>query len=255
MMHETGAALRVETLHLSKEMRVECIKQAHAHGLLIVAHALAYDGTCDVLSEGVDGLTHCFVDAFDSLQFVDMYKASGAHCNPTLATLGSLTAEGQELQKKFSEDPLVRKLGVTADDQLSHCRCMSMGNDKACVKNAYAAMQELYYAGVPIIVGSDAAGPAVGTTYGLSHHQEMYLLAHAVGMSPTDVLKAASSTIAKRFGFEDRGSIEAGKLADLVLINGDPRDHFKDESKYCLPVCGVWRHGVAAEAWKATTTV
>jgi imidazolonepropionase-like amidohydrolase len=87
--------------------------------------------------------------------------------------------------------------------------------------------------------GSDAAGPAKGTAFGLTMHQELHLFVHKVGMSPEDALRSATSLVAKCFKFEDRGRIAEGLNADLLLVEGNP---LKDIDA-TLNIRGVWRDG------------
>jgi len=73
---------------------------------------------------------------------------------------------------------------------------------------------------VPILTGTD-----VGASYvypGFSLHDELALLVEA-GIPPADVLKAATSGAASFLGVSDSvGTVQAGKLADLVLIDANP---------------------------------
>lgn len=85
-------------------------------------------------------------------------------------------------------------------------------------------MAAFYKAGITILAGADAnsmPGAPFPVPHGESLHREMEFLVEA-GMSTVDVLRAATSLPAKCFGLEDRGVIEAGKRADLVLLREDP---------------------------------
>jgi len=68
----------------------------------------------------------------------------------------------------------------------------------------------------------------------------MYLLVNKAGLSPTEVLRAATSTTADLFGWSDRGRIAAGLKADLLLVKGNPLTDITD----LLNIRGIWRDGV-----------
>jgi imidazolonepropionase-like amidohydrolase len=76
-------------------------------------------------------------------------------------------------------------------------------------------------AGIPIAMGTDAGN--IGTLHGPSVFREMRLMARA-GLSPLEVLRAATVGGAVAMGMEKQlGTIDAGKLADLVILDADPR--------------------------------
>ena len=82
----------------------------------------------------------------------------------------------------------------------------------------------LHDAGVVILAGTDAnAAPGVPfqVPHGESLHHELALLVDA-GLTPSEVLRAATSLPAHHFGLTDRGRVDPGLRADLVLIDGDP---------------------------------
>jgi len=68
---------------------------------------------------------------------------------------------------------------------------------------------------------------------------EIHDLIPECGVSVIYVLKGATPLTADRFGFHDRGRVEVGRKADLVLVEGDVRQLFGDESELCLPARGV----------------
>ncbi len=98
------------------------------------------------------------------------------------------------------------------------------GDDYA---QARATVTALYRAGVPILAGTDANDDAKGVPANIPHgeslHHELELLVDA-GLSGIDALRAATSLPARYFRLPDRGVIEPGRRADLVLVDGDPTD-------------------------------
>jgi imidazolonepropionase-like amidohydrolase len=85
----------------------------------------------------------------------------------------------------------------------------------------------LYKSGVGILAGTDV--PAVQFTFpGFSLHEELELLVSA-GLKPFDALRAATSGPAEFFGKQDvLGAVEAGKRAELVLLDADPLENIRN---------------------------
>jgi imidazolonepropionase-like amidohydrolase len=165
---------------------------AHSHGKLVVAHATAYI-PCQMAQEaGVDVLTHAPVDRAFEKADVDRMIDDKRIIVPTLTVIETLLRN-------------VKRPGA----DYSHGR---------------ETVRALYRAGVPVLAGTDAnQAPALpfNVAHGESLHRELELLVDA-GLSTVDTLRAATSLPAKHFGLNDRGVIEPGYRADLVLIDGDP---------------------------------
>ena len=102
---------------------------------------------------------------------------------------------------------------------------------------AEETIRQLKSAAVPILAGTDCPNP--GTTHGASLHQELEFLVHA-GLTPTEALAAATSAPARCFHLEDRGRIEVGKRADLILVEGDPTTDIKATRQ----ITKIWKQGV-----------
>jgi imidazolonepropionase-like amidohydrolase len=98
----------------------------------------------------------------------------------------------------------------------------------------------------PFDSGSDSAGPAVGTAWGLSIHHELFLFVKHCNFSPAEALRAATYLTAKRFKFSDRGEIKAGLKADLVLVEGNPME----DIDHTLNLRGVWKDGVLCKMYE-----
>jgi imidazolonepropionase-like amidohydrolase len=87
----------------------------------------------------------------------------------------------------------------------------------------------LHAAGVTIVAGTDGLS-------GFTLHRELELYAQA-GIAPRDVLRIATLTaalVAKRDS--ELGTIEPGKLADFILVDGDPTANISDIRKVTLVV-------------------
>jgi imidazolonepropionase-like amidohydrolase len=95
--------------------------------------------------------------------------------------------------------------------------------------NARKTVAALHFAGVPVLAGTDAnmsPGVPANVAHGVSLHEELELL-FGCGLSTAEVLRAATSLPAKYFGLHDRGVIQPGYRADLILIKDDPIEDIK----------------------------
>jgi imidazolonepropionase-like amidohydrolase len=78
-------------------------------------------------------------------------------------------------------------------------------------------------AGIPIVMGTDTG--FFGVLMGVATPLEMELMVEA-GLKPVDVIRAATINAARMIGREkDLGSVEAGKLADLLILDANPLDN------------------------------
>ncbi|KAH8894490.1 hypothetical protein GQ53DRAFT_779982 [Thozetella sp. PMI_491] len=254
MFHELGDSLGMKLPPPPEDVQRAVVSAAHAHGVVAVGHAFSSAGALALLQAGADGLTHVFLDRPPPEQLdeiVNTMLSRGAHCNPTLGLCASQTAECADLASAFVADPFAqRMLADRFREPGKPLGFASAQKPRSSIANAYETTRSLYQAGVPLVVGSDAAGKGLGTTYGLGVHVELFLLVHEIGLSPQEALRCATSIPAGRFGFGDRGLIEAGRKADLVLIEGDVAVSLADERPHCLPVKAVWRDGIPASPFQ-----
>ena len=96
----------------------------------------------------------------------------------------------------------------------------------------------LYRAGVPIVAGTDAALP------GFVLHRELELYVEA-GLPPAAVLQLATLGAARVMKHDaELGSVTAGKLADLIIVGGDPTLRIQDVRR----VMTVIKNGVVYQA-------
>ena len=88
-------------------------------------------------------------------------------------------------------------------------------------RDALRNLREMRSAGVTILAGSDFGAHLV--VPGLGLHEELEKLVHELGFTPVEAIQAATIRPAEFFGHaRDLGTIEPGKFADLVLLDGDP---------------------------------
>ncbi len=90
----------------------------------------------------------------------------------------------------------------------------------------------LHKAGVPIVAGTDQAVPG----FSLDREIELYVKA---GFTPMEAIQAATLVPAQAMGMEkESGTIEAGKRADVILVDGNPLENISDIRKVSTVFAG-----------------
>ena len=106
--------------------------------------------------------------------------------------------------------------------------------------------REMHEAGVELLAGSDVA--VLNVYPGSSLHDELQLFVTALKMTPVEALERATRRSARFLGLGDSiGTIERGKIADLVLLDGDPLSDISNTRRIASVVLrGVLydRHGI-----------
>jgi len=98
------------------------------------------------------------------------------------------------------------------------------------VEKELEVVKAMHKAGIPFLAGTDTP-PGVSVFPGFSLHQELQRFV-AAGFTPLEALQTATSNPAKFLGTQDRlGSIEKGKLADLVLLDANPLEDIRNTQK------------------------
>ena len=154
-------------------------------------------------------------------------KAIDPVVTPTLATFDHLTLLSEQKDAFIDDLPLdtLNPLYRTINREFEVLRWLEASEEQVEWNKAEEAhlleiVRELDMQGIKLLVGSDA-----GTLYmppGTSTHREIALMTQA-GLSPITVLQAATINAAETLGKGDQyGSIEVGKIADLVVVAQNP---------------------------------
>lgn len=228
---------------LSPETVAAVCAAAHDRGLLTVAHAPTRWAFRTALDAGVDVLTHVPLDGpiEDGIDDTDL---TGLVVCPTLAMMRA-RADADSTAELLADPRLLAGLDP---EVVTALRAGDRGHlpvsDRPGTSYDHAAdnVARLAESGATLLAGTDAndvPGHAAAVLHGASMHLELALLA-AAGMTPREVLRAATSVPADVFGLADRGRIAPGVRADLLLVAGDPLT----DMTATRDLRGVWRAGV-----------
>ncbi|MGY6631511.1 MAG: CIA30 family protein [Wenzhouxiangella sp.] len=210
------------------------VAAAHRHGVMALAHVSTEADAIMAVEAGVDGLVHVFADRPASPDFLDLARERGVFVVPTAVVMAGVGGQ-LDIDALLAEEGLDDRL---SDEQRASLRGggWSAPNGQALLSRSLDNVAALHRAGIPLLAGSDAPNP--GTAHGLSVHVELEFLVQA-GLSPAEALAAATRVPAERFGLEQRGCLAAGCRADLLLINGDPREDIRATRQ----IAAVWKNG------------
>jgi len=95
----------------------------------------------------------------------------------------------------------------------------------------------MHRAGVSILAGSDFADSSAGIRPGVDLHGELALFVEA-GISPMEALQSATRNPARFLGLTDVGTVERGKVADLVLLDANPMENIGNTRRIAAVVVG-----------------
>jgi len=169
------------------------VSEAHALSLKTAAHAHGAEGAKRAIRAGIDSIEH---GSFLDDEALDMMKARGTYLVPTLMAVQGLK---EQMAKSVNIPPTIREKAERA------------------MKAAPETFKRALAKGVKIGMGTDAA------VYPHGRNVEEFHQMVDLGMKPIDALKAGTSADAALLGWSDKvGTLEAGKIADIVAVPGDP---------------------------------
>jgi hypothetical protein len=198
------------------------VAEAHAAGIKVFTHTVTAGGAKIAAAAKVDALVHGIGDAEVDQELIDLLKAGGTAYAPTLAVYEThqLPVPARALQVMEPDVRAAFGPGPTPATPPARARRW---------QHLLASVRRLHAAGVPVASGTDAG--MAGTFHGYATLHELELLVEA-GLTPMQAIVAGTSASAKALGVESqRGTIAAGKVADLVLIDGQPDRTIADIGK------------------------
>ena len=212
---------------------------AHASNMTVTGHVPAAVDTFEGIAEGMDQVNHLQFITRSMLppdappgtevdlsseraqKLIALLKEKQIVVDPTVGwgemaghpkTIATASFEPGVNAAPYSTAMKFRNMGTATDEAKFHAR-MDMN---------LKVIDALYKAGVPIVAGSDTG--LIG--YGLDRELELYVQA---GMTPMAAIQTATLNAARAMRLDgESGTIEAGKRADLILVEGNPLQNISD---------------------------
>lgn len=179
---------------LSLDVLEALTDETHRHNLRLMVHTGSPRETLDAVKAGADSIEHGILPGADSFEFNDdlikMMLDKGTYFVPTLAIAWAYKDAYPDVFSGLKQ-----------------------------------TFKKLYDAGVNIAAGTDSGTP--GVVIGKSLHKELELMVEA-GLSPIEAIVAGTRSAADNLGKgNDLGTIEPGKIADIIAVSGDPMRDIK----------------------------
>ena len=205
------------------------VELASVRGVPVTGH-LGTVSARDAAEMRVDAIEHASGIAFPmpsevQEQLIRVLVERGTFVVPTLlvdenfANLPSIGNAGYPNLSLVPGDEVRRWLDWRNDFRLRGATEETFARRRTRVAAKSAFIGAFRRAGGKVVAGSDTPNPFV--VPGISLHQELERLV-ASGLSPTDAIASATSVAAALLRRSDLGTVEEGKLADLVLVAGNP---------------------------------
>jgi len=191
---------------LSPELYRAVIDEAHKHGLRVTAHIFALEDAKGLLRAGIDAFAHSVRDKDVDDEAIALFKA-----RPNFVLVPNLPDRGVKTDLGWLRDSLPA-------DELR--RLQDAAADRPELQAAFAIqarnLGRLNAAGVRIALGTDGNTP-------WAPHAEMADMV-ASGMTPAQVIVAATRNSAEFLKMSDTGTIAANKSADFIVLDANPLD-------------------------------
>src|SRR5437870_3273607 len=218
--------------------------EARKVGLPLIVHATGLWEAKDAVRAGARVLVHSVWSAPVDDEFLTLVRRQGTIYVPTLTVPDgyrqvSARRFERDRQPLACVDPATRVKALATDTVARAQRLSAAAVDERAARTprnlaqGLANLKRVHDAGIPVALGTDAGNPL--TLHGASVFMELEAM-KAAGLAPRDVLISATRTAAIASGLDSTGTVAAGSVADLVVLDADPLADVRNVRRIALVV-------------------
>ncbi len=197
------------------------IDEAHKHDLRVVAHIYYLADAKELLRAGIDGFAHLVRDRDIDDEFMQLIKdRPSVFVTPNLPDIGTALQDPAWLAETVPASEIKKLTDAFHNRSPADAK---KANDFFAVQARN--LKKLSDAGVRIGFGTDSS-----TSVGWTDHEELADMVTA-GMTPNQVITAATKTSAEILKMDQLGMVAAGKSADFIVLDANPLDNIANSRK------------------------
>jgi imidazolonepropionase-like amidohydrolase len=210
---------------LPPDIYTAVIDEAHKHGLRVTAHIFALEDAKGLLKAGIDAFAHGIRDTDADAEVVALFRS-----HPNVVLVPNMPDRGVAVDYSWLK-------GSIPDAEL--LKLQAGATDRPELQKTFGIqarnLVKLSAAGVKVAIGTDGNTP-------WAPHVEMEDMV-ASGMTPAQVITAATKNAAEFVRLADTGTVEARKMADFLVLDGNPLDDIRNTRK----IASVYLRGAAVD--------
>jgi imidazolonepropionase-like amidohydrolase len=210
---------------LSPELYRAVIDEAHKHNLRVTAHIVTLADAKDLLRAGLDGFAHTVRDKDVDDEFITLIKQ-----RPNFFQIPNLPDRGVRTDLSWLS-------GSVPADELK--KLQDASTDRPDAQQAFGIqarnLARINREGIRIALGTDGNVP-------YAHHIEMEDMV-AAGMTPAQVITAATRNAAQVLNLTDLGTVAVGKSADFLVLDANPLDNITNTRR----ISAVYLRGASVD--------